>query len=279
MARKIDHYVLPVRTLAESRARYEALGFTVNKDGIHPFGTANACVFLADGTYLEPLAVHDPIEVTNQMTKNSFVMMDQRFRAECGSEGLSAIALATDDIETDERAFHAAGYDAPSRLAFSRRAISDTGETFTLSVDGAFCLNAEHPAFGMFTCQWLGEKKIIEKIRQAPAHENTVTGIESVSLTAEHLERAKRYLTVGLDGCFKLVDDHSEVLTLDNGDVFLKSGNGPLCATSMTFIALDLSSVRSCFDKNDVIFKEQCGQLHVPPSAGQGITMVFKQGD
>ncbi|MEP6444347.1 MAG: VOC family protein, partial [Hyphomicrobiales bacterium] len=59
MIRGLDHLVLPVSSLDIARQRYEALGFSVNKDGIHPFGTSNCCVFIENGVYLEPVAVYD----------------------------------------------------------------------------------------------------------------------------------------------------------------------------------------------------------------------------
>ncbi|TIX38964.1 MAG: VOC family protein, partial [Mesorhizobium sp.] len=55
----LDHLVLPTASLDVARARLTLLGFTVAPTGIHPFGTENCCVFLTDGTYLEPLAVAD----------------------------------------------------------------------------------------------------------------------------------------------------------------------------------------------------------------------------
>jgi len=55
--RNVDHLVLPVSDLGTSRERMTALGFTVAPEAVHPFGTENACVFFADGTYLEPLAI------------------------------------------------------------------------------------------------------------------------------------------------------------------------------------------------------------------------------
>ncbi|RVA54992.1 VOC family protein, partial [Mesorhizobium sp. M7A.F.Ca.CA.001.08.1.1] len=55
----LDHLVLPTQSLEVARARLAALGFVVAPTGIHPFGTENCCVFLADGTYLEPLSVGD----------------------------------------------------------------------------------------------------------------------------------------------------------------------------------------------------------------------------
>ena len=55
--RPIDHLVLPVSDLGVARDRLTALGFTVAKDARHPFGTENCCVFLSDGSYLEPLGI------------------------------------------------------------------------------------------------------------------------------------------------------------------------------------------------------------------------------
>ncbi|RUT98898.1 VOC family protein, partial [Mesorhizobium sp. USDA-HM6] len=48
----LDHLVLPTRSLEIARQRLSSLGFVVAPTGLHPFGTENACVFFADGTYL-----------------------------------------------------------------------------------------------------------------------------------------------------------------------------------------------------------------------------------
>ncbi len=55
----LDHLVLPTAGLDTARQRLEALGFTVAPMGVHPFGTRNCCVYLADGTFMEPLAIGD----------------------------------------------------------------------------------------------------------------------------------------------------------------------------------------------------------------------------
>jgi len=46
----LDHLVLPTRSLDVARARLSSLGFVVAPTGIHPFGTENGCVLLADVT-------------------------------------------------------------------------------------------------------------------------------------------------------------------------------------------------------------------------------------
>ena len=57
MPRFVDHVVLPTADLSVVRKRMKKLGFTVAPEALHPFGTKNACVYLSDGTYLEPVAV------------------------------------------------------------------------------------------------------------------------------------------------------------------------------------------------------------------------------
>ncbi|WP_234851909.1 VOC family protein, partial [Sinorhizobium meliloti] len=80
-ARPLDHLVLPVADLARTRQRLAALGFTVADEARHPFGTANACVFFSDDTYLEPLAVASREECeAAALEGNAFVARDQAFR-------------------------------------------------------------------------------------------------------------------------------------------------------------------------------------------------------
>jgi hypothetical protein len=71
---------LPVEDLDTARARHSALGFTVAADARHPFGTENACVFFADGTYLEPLALPSVKSARKRREGNVFVARDQAYR-------------------------------------------------------------------------------------------------------------------------------------------------------------------------------------------------------
>ena len=100
----IDHLVLPFQTLAAARERFERLGFLVAPDAVHPFGTGNACVFFADGRYLEPLAVADRagLQARSADEGHLFVARDAAARAEAwtaagdfrGSPSAPADALA-----------------------------------------------------------------------------------------------------------------------------------------------------------------------------------------
>ena len=72
-------------------------------DGIHPFGTVNACVFFSDGTFLEPLAIGDAV-VAEQTARegNAFTAGDARFRTTVGDNGFSALVLGSGDADADD---------------------------------------------------------------------------------------------------------------------------------------------------------------------------------
>ncbi len=56
-----DHVVILSGTLSDAIRWYQALGFTVERGGVHPaWGTENALIPLADGSYLELMAARDP---------------------------------------------------------------------------------------------------------------------------------------------------------------------------------------------------------------------------
>ena len=110
MKSSLDHLVMPTADLAVARARLNALGFTVAPEGVHPFGTANCCVYFPGGTFLEPLAVRDAEAVAAAIEGgNVFVARDRLFRAAQGDEGLSALVLATDDADADHERLVAQG--------------------------------------------------------------------------------------------------------------------------------------------------------------------------
>ena len=131
-AEPLDHVVLPVAELGVARARLTALGFTVAPDGVHPFGTANCCVYLPDGTFLEPLAIGDAEQASaSARGGNVFTARDAAYRRDVGNDGFSALVLATGDAGADHAAFAKAGFSAgrssSSRgLSSMRRAASDT---------------------------------------------------------------------------------------------------------------------------------------------------------
>ena len=139
MTYSLDHLVLPTHDLATARARLGALGFTVAPQGTHPFGTVNRCVYFADGTFIEPLAVGDAGAAGQAAAAgNAFVERDRAFRARNGEEGFSAVVFGTDDADADHARYKAAHISAGQRLDFSRPFVDASGRRDTVSFRLAF---------------------------------------------------------------------------------------------------------------------------------------------
>lgn len=178
-AHPLDHLVLPARSLDAVRSRLASLGFVVAPTGIHPFGTENACVFFADGTYLEPLAVGDE-QATEQAIAagNVFITRDRLYRERLGDEGFSAVVLGTGNADADQARYIEAGLSAGDMLSFSRVFTDTNGRSDTASFKLAFAVGKEASDAFLFACERVNPPKIDRTSLQA--HANGVTGIVEV---------------------------------------------------------------------------------------------------
>ena len=106
----IDHCVILVRDLEVARERMSALGFTVTPRGVHSphMGTANHCIMLRQA-YFEVLSVINPTE------------FNARWREKLARrEGLDAVPLRSDNVDTARASLVARGLDLPEPIDFSR---------------------------------------------------------------------------------------------------------------------------------------------------------------
>ncbi|MGI9355573.1 MAG: VOC family protein, partial [Rhizobiaceae bacterium] len=132
--RSIDHLVLPVKEVDDARARYEALGFTVAPTGQHPFGTENCCIFIADGTFLEPLAIANRETSEAAAIKgNTFIRNDQTYRFRVGDEGFSHLVLKTEDATADHRLYRQSGMSGGKQVRFGRKFNTPDGKSSRVS--------------------------------------------------------------------------------------------------------------------------------------------------
>ena len=63
MPRRLDHFVVCVRDLAQAALDWQTLGFTLTPTGVHPFGTSNRLAQFGNN-FLELLAVTDAAAVS-----------------------------------------------------------------------------------------------------------------------------------------------------------------------------------------------------------------------
>lgn len=289
MARDIDHLVLPVASLEQARARYSALGFFVNADGIHPFGTKNCCVFFENGTYLEPLAIHQLAVVNEHLGINSFVALDDRFRKAYGNEGFSAVALQTDDAVADEKIFQAADLAGVSMLSFSRKAVHADGSEDLLKVDGAFCIREKHDALAFFTCNWLGNQDVVRKIKKAGPHSNNISGVIGVSLVSNRLDVDLSYLSTAFGAEFEKAETDLyrlstpySTITLSTPAYYHHQTGEPvsvetLTAPAFTLAAPDIGHIQNTLIASNIVFKIYDDKIIIPPAPGQGATIIIQQ--
>ncbi|MEX2298796.1 MAG: VOC family protein, partial [Dongiaceae bacterium] len=123
--RAIDHLVLTVRDLDAARETYRRLGFTLTPPARHPFGTGNSLA-LMDGSYLELLAVADPAAIPEATaTRFSFGAFNRDYLKE--REGLSMIALQSDDAAADRADFDKGNLPVYEPAHFARMATGPDG--------------------------------------------------------------------------------------------------------------------------------------------------------
>jgi hypothetical protein len=287
--RALDHLVLPVASLDTARRRHEALGFTVAPDARHPFGTENACVFLADGTYLEPLAIgHRETCEAAALSGNMFVMRDQAWRFRNGQDGFSGIALSTGNAEADEALFRKSGIGGGEVLVFSRVFDDGQGNASEASFKLAFAADLRSPDSFFFTCERINAPKVDRS--KLEKHANGVTGMVSIAISEENPsdfqyllqdtigQRETTAHSFGID--IHCANVRIEVFNRDGmrawfGTTGNMTGRG-LRMRAAVFAAPDLDLVRAGLSANHVPFEEHERRIIVHPAQGQGAIYAFE---
>ncbi|MBI5302207.1 MAG: VOC family protein [Chloroflexi bacterium] len=104
-----DHFIVLVNDLNAAMESFRRLGFDARAGGEHPtFGSHNALVALADGTYLELVAFKNPALAEKSFWRDGV----RRVRA---GEGFGGFVLGANDLANDVAQLAACGlkYDAP----------------------------------------------------------------------------------------------------------------------------------------------------------------------
>ncbi len=288
-ARPLDHLVLPTASLETARARLESLGFTVAPDGAHPFGTENACVYFADGTFLEPLAIgqRETAEAAT-LGGNQFTARDAAFRFRRGQEGLSAIVMATGDAAADHKQFEKTGLSGGDILDFGRDFVMPDGEKARMDFRLAFAADLRSPDFFGFSCQRINVPKADRT--KLIAHDNGVTAIRSVVLTEpnptdfQYLfqelvnEREVEAHSFGMD----IRSSNATVSVLTHDGFAMKFGEKlhgkerGLRGRAIVFAVRDLGAFDSALDKAGIARRSALGRTLVDPAPGQGVIFAFE---
>lgn len=279
--RLIDHLVLPVSTLDGARHRYTQLGFTVAPDAKHSFGTENACVNFANGSFLEPLAIGHREKVEEYTRKgNTFLRFDGAYRFRNGENGFSKLAFGEKKPKAMRKAFEKAGYDTGKLVTVRRPGVK---------VALAFAMDPRSPDVGLFVCERPdgapkfpktltkhrnGAKLISRVVMQEAIPSDFKYYIEQVSG-----QRNPKSHSFGLD--FAMPNGMVSVLNSDG----LKDIYGidkPDDKRGLTLVAFDvrvrsLEMVETILSKNGIYSRTVGPRLIVDPAPGQGAYIAFME--
>lgn len=291
LPRALDHVVLPTADLSVARARLSALGFTVAPEATHPFGTKNACVYFAEGTFLEPLAVgHREDCAAAIRSGNVFVAHDHAFRFRNGEDGFSALVFGSKDAEADDAEFRSKGLSAGSPLSFSRAFETPAGERGEAAFRLAFAADRRAPDLLVFTCERAKAPSVDRSALER--HANGVVGIAEVILSEPNPADFQYFLqeVVGqrevAAGSFGIRlaarNGFISVLTPAGMDAHLpdhssREGRG-LRLEAIVLSVSDLARTQGFLEKAGIP-AARCGmRLVVAPAAGQGTCLAFEEG-
>lgn len=286
----VDHLVLPVEVIGVAVKRLVSLGFTVAPEALHPFGTQNACVFFADGTYLEPLAIADPAKYNASIERGDvFTGRDVAFRQRDGQEGFSALVARTEDALVDHERFRATGLSAGDVFEFSRPVRMPDGSQGEAAFRLAFAASGAAADFFLFSCQRLqalpGDRTMLER------HANGVTGLSEIVLFSGGDAKVAGLIesVFGCEG--KLSPDGDMVFATGNASIRLtgkpafsgqalnaQDGNeGGLRGAGIVFSSHDLAVTEAVLAANGVSCAKADGRLVMPAAPGQGVAFAFEE--
>ncbi|MCX8569406.1 MULTISPECIES: VOC family protein [Hyphomicrobiales] len=276
--RALDHVVLPTASLAVARQRLSSLGFTVAPEGVHPFGTINCCIYLADGTFLEPLAVGDASAVDLAVSNsNVFVARDRSFRVAHGNEGFSAVVFASDDADADHREFVEAGVSAGPRLDFSRPFVDAGGRADVASFRLAFTAEPANTGDAFFfACERANAPKVDRSALQV--HANGVRRVVAIEAKAANSASAAAFLSTVARSASEPAADGTKV-SLANTDFIVRAATGSnhIQLGSIVFAVDDLASLRMLLAERGIEHDLDGHRLVIPPAPGQGAAFIFEE--
>ena len=273
---EFDHLVLPTATLAVARERLTALGFTVAPDGVHPFGTANCCVFFEDGTFIEPLAIADAEQADRSAADgNAFVARDALFRAISGDEGLSALVIKSIDAKADDVRFRSCGISGGPVLDFQRAMIDAVGKSDIAAFSLAFAAEKTSPGAYYFACQRVRSPAVDRRALQQ--HENGAQAI--VGVEARVLNPAQH--AAFFDALFEQAHRQSPAneWVWSSGDFSFRLRDGDNAGVELTevrFRVADAASLATLLRQRSVAYEAVNATLTVMPAPGQGAIFSFE---
>lgn len=283
MPRRLDHLVICVSDLAQAALDWQTLGFNLTPTGVHPFGTSNRLAMF-ENNFLELLAVTDAAAVPPATPDHfSFAAHNQDFLRT--GEGMSMLALHSDDAHADAARFKANHIGAHAPFDFGRDAVLPGGGTARVAFSLAFATDPAMPGIAFFTCQqrhppelfWKAEYqqhpngalRVVEVVMSATEPAQHRDFLERLTESAAELVPGR--LTVGQRGDRITVLGPSELARRLPGCA--NEGSPRFCAARLAVTDLDATS--RVLKDNGVAFEVTDHALLTPSAASHGLALEF----
>ncbi|MEM6710948.1 MAG: VOC family protein [Pseudomonadota bacterium] len=287
----LDHVVVGVPDLASARGRLEALGFQVQADAHHPFGTGNCNVFFENGTYFEPLAITDrDAELAALKAANPFVQKFDAYRFRHGYGPLMA-AFTTDSAESMNALLASHGKSAGDILSFIRDQALPDGSMTSIGVHLALAADEWAPDITLFTCEHLSRDILWRPERVV--HLNGIVGIsrliavETNPSDFQYLfqtitgDRDLRTTSAGME--MDLPNAHVSVLTPTayaaiTGLDIEERGRGPRIEAAELEVK-NIGAFKTHLDEASILYREIADTLIIDRLEAFPITLIIRAAD
>lgn len=283
MPRRLDHLIVCVHDLEQAALDWRRLGFSLTPTGVHPFGTSNRLAQFT-GNFLELLAVTDDTLVPAAAPGHfSFAAHNRDFLAR--AEGMSLLALQSNDAHADADRFGAARIGAYAPFDFGRDAVLPDGGTARVAFSLAFATDPAMPGVGFFTCQQRHPPELFWKA-EYQQHPNGALQVIEVVMSApepaahrDFLERLMECPAELAPGRLTVGDRHDRVALLGPAELarrlpgLANSSSPRFCAARLA--VADLNAARRALESNGVGFEMMDAVLLIPPVATHGLALEF----
>jgi hypothetical protein len=283
MPRRLDHLVVCVRDLAQAALDWQTLGFSLTPTGVHPFGTSNRLAMFGNN-FLELLAVTDAAAVPPAVSgRFSFAAHNQDFLAT--GEGMSMLAMHSDDAHADAARFEAARIGAYAPFDFGRDAVLPGGGAARVAFSLAFATDPAMPGIAFFTCQQRHPPELFWK-PEYQRHPNGALRVIEVVMSAPEPAKHRRFLEHITEGTAELgpgrlmVGARGDQITVLGPAEMARRLPGLADTMSPRFCAArvavaDLDATKRTLKNNGVGFEVIGAVLLVPPAASHGLALEF----
>ena len=186
----IDHLVIVVNDLEQAARDFAQLGFTVVSGGQHPVGSHNVLISLRDGSYLEIIAFYRDA-------------IDHRWSDPLQKgEGLVDFCFQTDDLRGDTKKLQDAGVAINNPVPWSRQRPDGFELKWLLSL-----ATGSHRGVAPFLIEDVTPRT--ERMPQQFAHQNEISGIETVTVAVGELSTVEKWYSALLGTCGQTISDAS----------------------------------------------------------------------